>query len=307
MPRYWVISPVESKDAELFDKVWQFDWANNVISIGWSRLGDISKIDRTALADAIANTFADKPPTTRGLYANMLWAFYHEISLGDVIIARRGLKTLVGIGKVVELARYTPGRNPDNTHAHYLGVEWQRKPAAKTFDSLVFPRPALTEFTEEQYRRICDDSGSPLPPTPPEVPDSPVPAEIVLEKYLEEFIVSNFQAIFKKRYVIYEESEEVNGQQFPTEIGFIDILAFEQETNSFVVIELKKGRTSDQVVGQVLRYMGWVKTKLCRDGQSVKGLIICHDNDPKLSYALEMTNNIDVRYYSVSFSLREQP
>jgi len=29
------------------------------------------------------------------------------------------------------------------------------------------------------------------------------------------------------------------------------------------------------------------------------------DYDPKLTYALEMTSNIDVRYYSVSFKLRE--
>jgi hypothetical protein len=39
----------------------------------------------------------------------------------------------------------------------------------------------------------------------------------------------------------------------------------------------------------------------------VKGLVICHDPDPKLSYALEMTDNIDVRYYNVSFDLRSTP
>ena len=53
--------------------------------------------------------------------------------------------------------------------------------------------------------------------------------------------------------------------------------------------------------------MGWVKKNLCKEGQSVKGLVICHDPDPKLSYALEMTRGIDVRYYSVSFKLRETP
>ena len=34
MSRYWVIAPVESKPSELFDKVWQFDVANGLISIG---------------------------------------------------------------------------------------------------------------------------------------------------------------------------------------------------------------------------------------------------------------------------------
>ena len=98
-----------------------------------------------------------------------------------------------------------------------------------------------------------------------------------------------------------------DGQQYETEIGPIDILAVEPKSKSFVVIELKKGRPSDQVIGQILRYMGWVKKNLCTSGQDVKGLVICRDTDSKLSYALEMTNNIDVRYYSVSFKLRESP
>jgi hypothetical protein len=50
-----------------------------------------------------------------------------------------------------------------------------------------------------------------------------------------------------------------------------------------------------------------VQEKLCVDGQSVKGLVICQQRDEKLVYALKMVKNIDVRYYAVSFSLREVP
>lgn len=168
----------------------------------------------------------------------------------------------------------------------------------------------LSELSADEYRALLKGSGI-VSDTPEAVEDgnAPINADIVLEKYLEEFIVSNFETIFKGRYKLYEESEEVGGQQYRTDDnrGRIDILAIEPKSNSFVVIELKKGRPSDQVVGQILHYMGWVKTNLCKDGQLVKGLIICHDPDPKLSYALEMTNNIDVRYYSVLFNLRESP
>lgn len=107
--------------------------------------------------------------------------------------------------------------------------------------------------------------------------------------------------------MIYKDSEGNDGQQYDTDIGRIDILAFERKSKSFVVIELKKGRTSDEVVGQILRYMGWVKTKLCSNNEGVKGLIICRDPDSKLSYALQMTRDIDVRYYSVAFKLTEMP
>jgi len=67
MPRFWVIAPVESKQPELFDKVWQFDLANSLISIGWKQLGDVSKIGREELAGAVASTYPEKPPATKAL------------------------------------------------------------------------------------------------------------------------------------------------------------------------------------------------------------------------------------------------
>jgi len=305
MPRYWMIAPVESKPSEMFDKVWQFDIANNLISIGWNQLGDVSQMSREKLSEAVASTYPDKPQQTKGLYANMIWAFYHEISPGDFVIARRGRKILAAVGKVSESAFYAPGKNPTHKHPSFLKVSWQEQPRDKTFSSVVFPMHTLAEISEEQFRNFIEGSGQPVLSEDSEVVEDP--NEFVLEKYLEDFIVSNFDTIFKGQLKMYEDTEGYDGQQYSTDIGPIDILAVETKSKSFVVIELKKGRPSDQVVGQILRYMGWVKKNLCTNGQTVKGLIICRDPDPKLSYALEMTNNIDVRYYSVSFKLRETP
>ena len=310
MPRYWVIAPVESKPPENFDKVWQFDVANNLISIGWNQLGNVSKMSRDELSDVVAAAYPDKPPGTKGLYANMIWAFYHEIAPGDVVIARRGRKILAGVGKVIQPAIYAPGKNPANTgHSNFLEVEWQAQPSEMVFPTVVFPMPTLAELSEAQYHIFLD--GTVIPPEFP-IASGVTEAiedrnEFVLEKYLEEFIVSNFKAIFKGTLKIYEDTDGNDGQQYATEVGPIDILAVESKSNSFIVIELKKGRPSDQVVGQTLRYMGWVKKNLCTGGQDVKGLVICREPDLKLTYALAMTNNIDVRYYSVSFKLSEAP
>jgi restriction system protein len=164
----------------------------------------------------------------------------------------------------------------------------------------------LAELSEEQYRNVMKGVG---------VQDDPSesletiedPNAFVLEKYLEDFIVSNFDTIFKGQLRIYEDAEGNDGQQYGTEIGPIDILAVETLSKSFVVIELKKGHPSDRVVGQILRYMGWVKKNLCTNGQAVKGLVICRDPDPKLSYALEMVSNVAVQCYNVSFKLTETP
>jgi restriction system protein len=296
---------VESEPPELFDKVWQFDLSNGLISIGWEQLGDVSKMSREELSEAAAKTYPDKPAATRSLIANMVWAFYHEIRPEDYVIARRGRKTLAGVGKVSGLAVYKPGRNPAHGHPNFLEISWQPQPRNEVFPSIVFPMHTLTEFTEDQFRNFVPPGlvvGPVVGPDPIEDRNA-----FVLEKYLEEFIVSNFQAIFKGELKIYRDAEGNDGQQYATEIGPIDILSVESKSNALVVIELKKGRPSDQVVGQILRYMGWVKKNLCKDGQGVKGLVVCRDHDPKLAYALEMTKNIDVRYYSVSFKLRETP
>ena len=304
MPRHWIIAPIESYPPDQFDKVWQFDLANNLISIGWGELGDVSKMSRQELGEAVASSYPEKPPGTKGLLTNMIWAFYHDIGPGDFVIARRGRKVLAAVGKVTEAAVYSPGKNRYNDHPNFLAVSWRELPRDKVFPTIVFPMPTLGEVSEDEFRNLLEGTPDFFQEAPEGVED---PNAFVLEKYLEDFIVSNFRAIFKRDLTLFQDSEGNDGQQYGTDVGPIDILAVESKSKSFVVIELKKGRPSDQVIGQVLRYMGWVKKNLCNDGQAVKGLIICNESDPKLSYALEMTKDIDVRYYTVSFQLAEVP
>jgi len=306
MSRYWIIAPLQSEPRELFDKVWKFDLDNNLVSIGWKELGDVSSMSRQQLLEAVASTYRKRPPQTKTLFSNMLWAFYHEIGPGDFIIARRGRKTLASVGRVTRLALYAVGRNPFCDHPNFLGVAWENPPREKSFAGIVFPMHTLSESSEEQFQTLLGGSTVQgiVPENREEIED---PSAFVLEKYLEEFIVSNFQTIFRRDLTIYKDEEGNEGQQYATEVGPIDILAFESSSKSFVIIELKKGRPSDQVMGQILRYMGWVKANLCRNNEGVKGLIICREPDPKLSYALQMTKGIDVKYYNVSFKLADTP
>lgn len=130
--------------------------------------------------------------------------------------------------------------------------------------------------------------------------------EFVMEKYLEEFIEVNFQKIdFGAKLELYQD-EDNHGRQYPTSVGNIDLLAIDSDNEKFVVIELKKGRSSDEVVGQILRYMGWVKENLAMNDYEtydVRGIIISKEKDDKLEYALKMLSNINIFLYSVSFKL----
>lgn len=121
-----------------------------------------------------------------------------------------------------------------------------------------------------------------------------------MEKQLEEFIIDNWdETDFGKKYYLID-----NSQQYHTPIGIIDILAKDKVTDEYVVIELKRNQTSDDTVGQLMRYMGWVKEHL--DSPGVKGIIVCGRYDKKLDYARKMfKDDVEVYLYQVNFSLDE--
>ena len=131
--------------------------------------------------------------------------------------------------------------------------------------------------------------------------------EFALEKYLEDFIVNNWEKVdFGEKLELYTDKDGNIGKQYFTEdVGYIDILAKDEEDN-FVVIELKKGRTNDEVIGQVLRYIGWVRRNLTQRKEDVRGLIIVGERDVKFEYALqEISNKVHVKIYKVSFRLED--
>lgn len=106
-----------------------------------------------------------------------------------------------------------------------------------------------------------------------------------------------------KLYDIYQEDGEIVGQQYQKDTGAIDILAISKDKKAILVVELKKGRASDNVVGQIQRYMGYVKEELAEENQMVKGVIIALEDDLRIRRALSVANNIEFYRYQVSFKL----
>lgn len=72
-----------------------------------------------------------------------------------------------------------------------------------------------------------------------------------------------------------------------------------------VVIELKKGRASDAVVGQIQRYMGFVQETLAQNGEKVRGAIVASEDHLNIRRALQVTQNIDFYRYQVTFKLQK--
>lgn len=318
MARIWVIAPYDSGNSELFDIAWAFDLQNSTIALGWSEMGDVSHLSREDLEIIYRKTYTEqksKAVTTKDI--NALWTFYHEIHEGDIVVARRGRKRILAIGKVIGSPYYDESKGRERLaaktklfYSNFLPVAWDNKNI--DFDRQVFSFYTIYEVGEEKLKNLLENQ-PPKEPQDSDEPDLPLSeTEFILEKYLEDFIVSNFGSIFKGQLELYAEPDGSPAQQYPVLSkegkisGRIDILAIEKVTNDFVVIELKKGKESDPVVGQTLRYMGWVKENLCEPTQSVKGLIVCKEVDERLDYAIQAVGDrIKLKKYRIDFQLLE--
>lgn len=161
----------------------------------------------------------------------------------------------------------------------------------------------VRRISEKDYRTIVASRETTLVDRIKRKKDIASESEFALEEHLEEFIFQNWGIIDWGRDIVLYQTEEINGRQYPAGPWSIDFLVFDKTNNEFVVIELKRGKTSDAVVGQVLRYMNWVKESLAESGQPVRGIIIAKEVDEALKYAV-MGLDIEILTYKVDFSLK---
>lgn len=127
-----------------------------------------------------------------------------------------------------------------------------------------------------------------------------------LERNLQIFLYDNWDNIdVFSDWQLYEEDGDVVGFEYNTgEVGRIDLLAQHKTENRWLVIELKRNQSSDQTVGQVLRYMGWVSEKLADSNATVEGLVISHRSDRSIQYALKYVPNVKHLLYEIQFTLK---
>jgi hypothetical protein len=126
-----------------------------------------------------------------------------------------------------------------------------------------------------------------------------------LERHLHDFLHDNWgKTSLGREWDLHSEDGEVVGYEYPTPIGRIDLLARHKQGTAWLVVELKRNQSSDDTVGQTMRYMGYVREHLAGKDDRVEGLIISHEGDDKIHYALKMMPNISLMLYEVDFRLK---
>ena len=247
--------------------------------------------------------YPDRSKVAAGLACGATYTVCKSLLLGDIVICPKGDGTYA-VGEVASDYLYVQNANLP----HRRKVNWRSGFLERTnfstelsnsvgsintlaninhhsseIESLIGDKPVVKVFTQDE--------------------DIESTSQFVFEEHLEEFLIKNWsQTELSQRYELFEEFGET-GQQYPTDTGPIDILAISKDKKEILVIELKRGRASDKVVGQIQRYMGYVKDELAEEGQTVKGMIIGYKGDTKLKRALSVASNIEFYRYSIGFEL----
>lgn len=240
-----------------------------------------------------------------GLAMGSLWTVSKGIKIGDIVLCPDG-SGRYRVGEVTGDYQYAPG----GPLQHRRPVRWMDRMIDRAAMSDALRRSTGSIGTVAEVTKYSSEievliGGSPaFPGIIPPNPEIENPSEFVMEKHLEDFLVQNWRHTeLGKEYDIYEEDGELVGQQYETDTGPMDVLAISKDRKRLMVVELKKGRASDVVIGQVLRYMGYVIEELAEEGQSVHGTIIALEDDPRLRRAVSVVPSIGVYLYQVSFKL----
>jgi len=239
----------------------------------------------------------DKSKITAGLACGAIWTVSKGMDQGDIVLCPDGARQY----RVGEISGFYNYAN-DEILPHRRPVRWL---------DLLIDRKAMSEKLQNSCGSIGTISNVSKYSAEVErflqgvtvetIEDS---SSFALEKHLEDFLVKNWNSTeLGKEYIIYEEDGEPSGQQYATDTGPIDILAISKDKKTLLVIELKKGKASDSVVGQILRYMDYVVEVLAEPDQTVRGIVIALDDDKKLRRALGRLSDVEFYSYKVDFKL----
>jgi len=134
--RYWLYSPGENGD------MWDEFYSQGIMGLGWDKLGDLnnysSKEELTAKLQELEKTTGSKKNDSTANYE-----FKEIISIGDVIIAKKGRRELLGYGVVTSDYYYD---NERSSYQKCRKIEWEKKGSWKTDHSLALK--TLTDITK---------------------------------------------------------------------------------------------------------------------------------------------------------------
>ena len=199
-----------------------------------------------------------------------------------------------------------------SSRVYYCGDRHPRLADNPTFDPFYRPekgriemydrtKHGLWEIYESANGRLAVRQADDVPPTGGDDDDSATGHAFAAEHHLRDYLAQHLDEV-ESGLQLFIDSNDVNGIEYVTPIGRIDILAIDKK-EGFVVIELKVAKGPDSVAGQILRYKNWVKKHLA-DGAEVRGIIIAQRITDKIRYAICEDPDVTTLEYEIQLKIR---
>lgn len=126
-------------------------------------------------------------------------------------------------------------------------------------------------------------------------------SQFAYESDLKNFLSANLSMI-EPGLRLFDRIEGISGVEFPVGGRYADILAIDQ-SGALVVIELKVSRGYDRVVGQLLRYMAWIRRDLATKNEHVRGIIVAKEISQDLLLACSLLEDVQLYEYRLAVTL----
>jgi hypothetical protein len=105
--------------------------------------------------------------------------------------------------------------------------------------------------------------------------------------------------------VFRNEDGAITGAQYSTGVGEIDLLATDSEGSLVVVMISEKGQ-GEELVGEVLQRVGWIRKHLGEGEKKVRGIVLCEEPPESLSYAAAaVSDTIAFKTYRVALTFED--
>lgn len=153
--RVWEVAPGPNADH------WESFKKDAVVAIGWDDLSDLSQFNsrEDISAELKKKLSRDTEPRNDSL---ALWQFCREMKPGDIVLAKKGRRALVGVGTVIGDYEYRPDRAD---YHHVRKVRWDKDGFWKLNVNLT--TKTLTDLTPypEHITKLMAVMGEAAPPT----------------------------------------------------------------------------------------------------------------------------------------------
>jgi len=207
--------------------------ANNVVTIGWDELPDLSGIKtREELSELYNRIYPTAKKREIANYVGQIWRFIHEIQKGDLVALPLKTQSAIAIGKIESNYEY---KELANNIKHIRQVKWLKTIPRSSFDQdILYSLGAFMTVckierndAENRVKKILEGKGSNEGVINPKI----VEEEIDIEEYSKDQIIKYINAKFKGHNLarlvdaILRAQGYITKQSPPGPDGGVDILA----------------------------------------------------------------------------------